>query len=508
MDRRYFNIHILGLFLGFTKLTKATQSNNNVVSCLDISRNVDIKEMGAKGDGITDDTKVFRLAIKNFNNIHIPFSNNPYVITAALELPKGVKIYSKSIVRPKLLFSGDIKVCIYMHDNTVIDNLEIDGGFSGVIGGSVVIQMQGKKSKVLNSVIVKGGVYNILMQCKEGRVSNCSVMNSHGTGIALRSENCRYNNLNDITIKNNHGFGIWVTDKASFNIIKDNKCKDNRLEFCGITYDAHHNLVGGNTIVGSGDNAISVTGYGNIIEKNCCESSNYHGIGVYGEANIILQNKCENNGQHNLLRNKNLNYSGIALVPNFGGFARFNIVIDNICSETQIIKTQIYGIKLERSQYKSWNRGKIVKANLRYAANDGNVYYAEGHLNEESVTGSVEPTHNHGSCSDGAIIWKWIGSFDKGLDGDYHLQRLKNIFRDMRFYHLNKPVSNMVDILVSCVSSLNKTQFSDRNTSECNVERCSIDATCNYLIGNDCRGNYVKDVGVMSRNINHVKNIR
>ena len=49
-------------------------------------KKISVKEIGAKGDGITDDTKAFRLALMQEGEVHIP--DGMYVITDALPVSR------------------------------------------------------------------------------------------------------------------------------------------------------------------------------------------------------------------------------------------------------------------------------------------------------------------------------------------------------------------------------------------------------------------------------------
>ena len=49
-------------------------------------RKISVKETGAKGDGITDDTEAFRLALMQEGEVHVP--DGMYVVTDLVKVMK------------------------------------------------------------------------------------------------------------------------------------------------------------------------------------------------------------------------------------------------------------------------------------------------------------------------------------------------------------------------------------------------------------------------------------
>jgi hypothetical protein len=466
---------------------------------------INIDDLGAVGDGVTDDTSVFQFALDNYKSIEIPNKGRSYVIKKQLTIPKLTKLYSKSKVKPKLVFKGDLKVCVYMKESCVIDNLEIDGDISSKNNGSVAILMQESRAELTKSRIINGKCCNVLLQGNSCKITDCDISLSLGSGIAMRGKRCFSNVVENVSISSNEGFGIWITQGAYNNYINNCLCEKNRLEFCGITFSAHDNHVNNNKVIGSRDNGISVTGYRNYIENNICMYNNYHGIGVQGESNQIKNNYCYNNGQKNRKLKKELTYSGIALVPCFGGFARFNEIIGNICKDTQHIKTQIFGIKIEKSQYRRWKAGSKVSVNKRYVENNGNIYYANKPIIEEKVTGPNKPIHNSGTEGDGNVAWKWIGSKTRSFDGAFSAWKIGQVL--IKSYS-RKMYKNK--IYLSGFNGVAKSPPREGNNNLENWEVIcdlpkNLDAFCNYIKDNECYGNKNESLSKRSKNINLIE---
>ena len=92
---------------------------------------VSVKDFGAKGDGVTDDTAAFAAALASgAMRIYVPYTANQYVITGALSVPRGVILYGDTLDQPGILCktatAGDI-VFFTLTGNTQLENLRIYG---------------------------------------------------------------------------------------------------------------------------------------------------------------------------------------------------------------------------------------------------------------------------------------------------------------------------------------------------------------------------------------------
>ena len=90
---------------------------------------VNVKDYGAKGDGVTDDTKAFKAAIATGEEVYIPNSDKPYIISDTLQLQSSIKFDGK------IQMTNYKKNCLEV-DNRVnstpllIINPQIDGGWA------------------------------------------------------------------------------------------------------------------------------------------------------------------------------------------------------------------------------------------------------------------------------------------------------------------------------------------------------------------------------------------
>ena len=99
-----------------------------------------VKDFGAKGDGITDDTKAFRTSIATGLPVHVPSTDKCYIISDSLYLQNSISFADHAKLQFKVDFS--IKYECYrwknilvvenkINENTLyINNPQIDGGWA------------------------------------------------------------------------------------------------------------------------------------------------------------------------------------------------------------------------------------------------------------------------------------------------------------------------------------------------------------------------------------------
>jgi hypothetical protein len=96
-----------------------------------LAQTVSVKDFGAVGDGVTDDTAAFIDAIASgAMRIYVPYTGNEYVITNTVSVPRGIIIYGDTLDQPCILcktaVGGDI-VFFSLTGNTQLENLRIYG---------------------------------------------------------------------------------------------------------------------------------------------------------------------------------------------------------------------------------------------------------------------------------------------------------------------------------------------------------------------------------------------
>jgi len=372
---------------------------------------VDIRWFGARGDGNFDDSRAFALALSsNAAVVTVPATPRAYMVRRGLSMRKGSSLVGES-KDATIRFGGDIGICVDMGEGSCLSMLTLDGDAISKTTRSVVVRMAKPRAQLIDVNIRDGKTMNAEISSSFCSVQRGAFEKSTGTAISITGPKATNNIITGVTINENRGFGVWINAGAKSNVIQKCVTNINGLELIGITYDCLGNLLLENHAESCGDNGISVTGRRNVVAGNVCKNNRYHGIGIFGDENVAAYNVCLNNGAANLSVSPELTYSGISITPNFGGTGRDNKVVFNWCCDDQVTKTQLFGIKIERSQYKHWTKGTELAVNRRYVKAGGQLYRAMGILRDGGRSGSRMPTHRSGSATDdGGVTWRWIGS--------------------------------------------------------------------------------------------------
>ena len=91
--------------LGTSQLTNGIQTGDNVTLLTDTSRVISVKDYGAKGDGVTDDTVAIQAAFDaavNFQSVHFP--QGQYVLS------NDIVVVGKRAIFDNAFFSGGFKI--------------------------------------------------------------------------------------------------------------------------------------------------------------------------------------------------------------------------------------------------------------------------------------------------------------------------------------------------------------------------------------------------------------
>ena len=128
---------------------------------------VNIKDLGAIGDGITDNTKIFQEAIANHKNIYVP--QGWYRITETLKLAKGTKL-----------------IGLHPYGTQILIN-ESEPAFSGFGAPKPLIESSEGGDDILNGIGINSGAYNFRAVGCKWMAGESSLMNDvkfvggHGT---------------------------------------------------------------------------------------------------------------------------------------------------------------------------------------------------------------------------------------------------------------------------------------------------------------------------------------
>ncbi len=258
---------------------------------------VSVKDFGAVGDGVTDDTAAIQATLNSGGQVE--FVSGTYLITSTLNIPSDTKLVGNGKDTAIKLANGanthmlqNVNYRSGSNDNITIDGLVIDGNVANQTNNGAYDKHGIRFNNTTNVV-----------------VSNCIVKNVGTDCINLI-------NSNNATIKSNNLYGAYnhaVTFQNCDGLLGDS----NRIHDCGSKTDAYgftssgHAFIGVNSrcdnviitnnyVYDMGDSCIrnERAGYGWIISNNLVVNSGKDSIKIMGvelsgvkpKANIISNN--------------------------------------------------------------------------------------------------------------------------------------------------------------------------------------------------------------------------
>lgn len=215
---------------------------------------INIKDFGAIGDGVTDNTVSIQAALNSGSNIYIPSGN---FISDELTVPDSVSMICGEGAQSRItLKAGDNKTLLTCENLVTLKNFRLHGG-SGLSQKEQItstanrngLHIATQKNSLVDGLTIEGfenyglrGIDSVGGLLERYAVTNCTFKkNWTGCDTGLFGEYTRYNN-NDVT---DNYFGIRI---RSGNVI----CNSNKIIKNGVgvfidgnnTNDGHGNLVG------------------------------------------------------------------------------------------------------------------------------------------------------------------------------------------------------------------------------------------------------------------------
>jgi hypothetical protein len=404
-----------------TAASEITGLQARVVSAKDAPYN-------AKGDGTTDDTTAINNALAAAKHVILPAGT--YKTTGALTIPADTTL--EGIGKPTIHYYGttqSIGVVQTGGAGAQLRNVTIDGGGANtpitpfVSWGLYVAhdRFLGASIDILN--YRQRGAY---VTASQGLLWHCRIPVRTGPGVAIYGASLF--TLDDIDFTNATNvaanFGVHVSNGTNRCLFRNLRCyNDNSagtttrsLELLGMTYDCWDNRVTGCHAEGTGDNGISITGYGNVVSENVCRGNYHAGLGIYGKLNAVGKNQCSNNNQRFPI--DGLTFANIDVIPAFGGEGAHNSITGNVTFDDQATPTAETGVRLRNNSYNKWVSGNTFTSSNRYCYVDStvpgsglaaNTYQVYAALTLTSAAaGNTPPTHTTGTVSDGTIDWTFL----------------------------------------------------------------------------------------------------
>lgn len=202
-----------------------------LLSAVFTSNGANVKDFGAKGDGITDDTQSIIMAVANADDGVVYFPLGKYRITESIEIilstrgrigltgAGGTSTIIMEGSGPAFKITGthkgtsnpqSIKDEVWQAERMpVISELEITGNNPDAVG----IELSYTLKTVVKSVLIRNVKYGILLSERNRNVliESSHIFNCHRAGIFLDHVNIHQININNCHISYNKEAGIKVT---------------------------------------------------------------------------------------------------------------------------------------------------------------------------------------------------------------------------------------------------------------------------------------------------------
>lgn len=373
---------------------------------------VSVLDLGAKGDGVADDTAAFRAAVATGRPVVVPQTAAFYKLTDSVSLPAKAVVVGLGL--PLIKYWGTVNnIGAFQTAGTgvILRDLMFDGGSTKVPTTpfqTACVLVTHDDFTAENIWASNCRQYGISLQnVSRALVRGGKVVPGGGPGIVLN--NCSLCTIDDLDLSGpNTHFGCYVSNGTNRCIFRNLRCLNDlsthSLELVGVTYPCWGNRIENCHAEGTGDNGISVTGYSNVVVGNVCRGNYHAGICVYGKYNTVTGNVLANNGQRFPV--DGLSFPNLYVSPAFGGEARDNVLVGNSCFDDQATPTAETGVKLGTNAYNVWAAAKSFTSSNRYCYYGLNVYAALSLTS--AAAGEVPPTHTSGTVSDGVIDWTFL----------------------------------------------------------------------------------------------------
>ncbi|MFP3592575.1 glycosyl hydrolase family 28-related protein [Chryseobacterium sp. SIMBA_038] len=283
-----------------------------LLSIFSYSQNIDITKYGAKGDGVSDDTKAFENAVteikkkysnqKKHVNLYIP--SGTYIISKPIVLNKYISItgefVNSTIIKVKeansealileksydenIIYNGYnyIKNLTFLGPNSDIQNIFTPKNIKSNITNSSGLKIYGLRTRI-EDVQVEGFSNNgiEIISAYYTFLNNCFVRNN-GVGILIDKESTSVY-LTKSEVRHN-SIGIYITGRSFANFINDNMIENNLAGY--LAPDKTSQL----SNLKSNGRAIVIDGASNNIITNNYFEQHYISIAVKDSYNNLINN--------------------------------------------------------------------------------------------------------------------------------------------------------------------------------------------------------------------------
>jgi hypothetical protein len=390
---------------------------------------VSVKDFGAVGNGVTDDTTAIQNAITAIGvGGSLFFPNGSYILTGTLTPLNSQTIVFESAGVTLTSTSASVALMFNLNSKSRVrlvgNGATLDGNKS-VTPTSVMISMTASTNcylgyfKISNAPTGGYGSIEIAGTADGNILDHIEGYNSEGSFIAVDGSATGEVPTNTEIISpyvyNSAMFGIRVGLATDVTITKP-KCTLNGIEMIGVTQSGSRVKVMSPDISGCGDNGISFSGKDNVVIGGELSNNSKAGLWCWGSNNRIVGVKAVNNN----LEDAGNNWAGFGASANYGGAGQNNQFIGCLADDTQAVPTQFNGVRFAGVSYNQWVTASPYSSGT-YVYYGLNIYLIVG----SGTSGATPPTHTTGEVSDGGVTWRYINTFVTDVSATGNISQVK-----------------------------------------------------------------------------------
>jgi hypothetical protein len=309
---------------------------------------VSVKDFGAVGDGVADDTAAIQAALDS-GAAHIAFPPGAYALSDAIE-PYSGQVLEGSGWPVLIALAGSTASPLLMNVNTKNDvrvtGFIVDGNTAGITGFSNVLQtfnsnrveISGNRFRNCRgiAVLISGGTY---IEALRNEFDSCGIYHLISAQTGDRKQAIAFSNASFVTADDNDFRNIGL-DCISFTGGTDARATRNRIaiNYAGTIYLSNMTraVIEGNQISNGagGGNGIDIINSKDItIGGNVCRGCGAAGMMIAGNSSNIAINSniCSNNWKSGT----SLHRGGITLAADTGQAMNGVTLAANICYDDQ-----------------------------------------------------------------------------------------------------------------------------------------------------------------------------
>ena len=286
--------------------------NDRITAIMTNHLTVSVKDFGAKGDGVTDDTQAFIDALESLKphggKILVPKTSSFYNITNHIEIkpehgyiviegegkPSHVKLTQKSTNGHLIGFIGatdnqlkggcarDLQLSTYLSDTNQDDNC-----IGTMYSDSVAFENIYVSECTWKGITAQRGVTNF-------KVKDCLVEDCKEAGITVEFADCQNVFIENTTVRNIDKVGINITnagvetklENVFISNVTVSGCRGHNISLAGVDNGHVDKCVSTGSLGGHG---VQIYNSNNIsVDKSGVKNNAYAGINVQGSSNVTI----------------------------------------------------------------------------------------------------------------------------------------------------------------------------------------------------------------------------